>query len=150
MSRSILIGVISLFVFAVFLASCGDLAASNDELSPPLDSFLKATSSGDIDTAWQWVSDHAKQAKTKDSLAKFVSDQPYLFKDYKSFVIKNTNITSMSGQPTVADIAGTISYTDGDTGTFTARLEKQNEGWRVLAINITVSPERIKRLVNGN
>jgi hypothetical protein len=120
-------------------------------ITPVIDRFMQAMSRRDTDAAYRIFSSRAQRQTPIADLEAMVEEPNYvLFEGYQSVAIQSTNLTSAINtdpdkpQGSVATVSGTVTYTDGTTGTFQATLEKESGEWRLFFINVTVPPGKIR------
>lgn len=148
--RRLAVVVLTCLLLGTLTSSCSNATASDDDLAKPIDAFMKAASSEDVDAVWQSASDEFRNSETKDRLAQKIRQQPQLFKGYVSVEVDPKTLMYLlqpDGQ-TVANVKGIVKYSDGSQGTFSGQLVKQNGGWRVVGLNIYVDQSRTEKYSN--
>jgi hypothetical protein len=118
-------------------------------IAPVIDAFMQAIQARDTNRAYQLFSTRAQRQTAIVDLEALTTEPNYvLFDGYQSAIIDSTNLSTIANidpnlpQGIVATVNGTITYAGGIEGTFRATLEKENNVWRLHAINITVPPSK--------
>jgi FlaG/FlaF family flagellin (archaellin) len=105
------------------------LISESQSLAAPVDGYMHAMSNNDAETARTYFAAGAgvSSARLKEQLtgANFALYDQYESTSVTHFSI-NTNTTG-----TLAEISGTIRYSDGSTGTFDATLKKDGDVWKL-------------------
>lgn len=114
-----------------------------------IDEFMTIMEAKDAAAAYALFSTRAQHKLSLADGEKLLEGNNYaLFEGYRSVAIDQINIIASftpdpnAPQGTVAEVAGTVTYTGGATGTFTAVLEKENDKWRLFAISVSVPPDK--------
>jgi hypothetical protein len=80
------------------------------------------------------------QAVTREQIEQLLDSQ--LLRGCQSATVQQINVArsfntnEKAPQGTVANVAGTVSYGDGNSGTFRATLEKENGHWKLFPIHV--------------
>jgi hypothetical protein len=116
-----------------------------------LDNFMREMLAEDIDAAYALYSPRAQRQFSKTDLETFLEGNNFvLIEGYQSLTAGNLNIKAVANsnpdvpQGTVAEVSGIISYENDFTGQFDATLEKVDEVWFLVYINITVPPDKVQ------
>jgi hypothetical protein len=134
---------------------CANLYAKIETERPlvenAIDQFMQARAEEDGTKAYRLLSTRSKRTTALADIEELLQGNNYvLFEGYRSTSITdislnlNTNTDPNEPQGTVAEVAGTIAYEGGFTGSFNAVLEKEGEVWRLFTIYITVPPDKFK------
>jgi hypothetical protein len=133
--RLILIGAILL---ALSMAACS--AMTNSAQGKVVAQFMSAMLAKDVAAA-TGLFPTGSEAEMQPQLQGLLSNQFYLFDGYQSISVTSINV-STSGGTTTADVEGSVSYTGGVKGSFTASFVKEGEAWKLTNININVPKEK--------
>jgi len=116
-----------------------------------LDSFMKNMAAKDVKSAYALFSARSQRHVSISDLQKMDQGNNYvLFEGYESSTVQNLNISAAANtnpdlpQGTVATATGSISYTGGFSGRFTAVLEKVDGHWELFSVDITVPPDKFQ------
>ena len=138
-------------VLCVALLGTGAFKALSERgnVEQAVDEFMQAMAEKDTDTAYALFSARAQRQTNLSDLEKLLEGNNYvLFDGYQSATVETINLSAAFNtnpdlpQGTVANVTGTIAYTDGFTGRFEAVLEQAGDEWRLFNINITVPPDK--------
>ena len=139
---------IAIAVFSIGQSIAG-ISREQTAITPVIQQFMKAMEQRDTTTAYRLFSSRAqRQTPLRDVETLAEGDNYILFEGYEDATISDTSVTSSVNtnadvpQGTVANVNGTITYTDGIQGSFRATLEKENNEWKLFFINITVPPSK--------
>ena len=107
--------------------------------------FLQNVSNNELETAYDLTSDEFKQSVTKEDFEKSMS----LFKaQYSGFQKQEQvgfNVEATSGNPTLYQYSGVITYSNGDQGELEATLVKEEGEYKIQFIHVNVDLERLEK-----
>lgn len=121
--KYVVIAVVILIAFVGLIVSCafsiGGPAMKAGEV------FLTQITAGQVDAAYESAAAKFKETVPKDVFAKFVKEFPIATK------VKSVSFNSFSIENSIAEIHGTITTTDGQTGPVNMTLVDENNVWKV-------------------
>ncbi|WP_322510525.1 hypothetical protein [Chloroflexus sp.] len=95
--------------------------------------FMDAGRRNDTDAALALFADSAQSVVSRDDLERLFANRR-LFREVSGVALNSFNINSTL-EGTTAEIAGQLNYTDGASQSFSARLQKENDQWRLIRID---------------
>lgn len=123
----------------------------SDEMVTTLNAFFEALDQQDLAEAASLVSTRGAKFITEEALSEMIEGANYsIFEDFESVTINNMMVrTGVNTNPNMpngvySQISGSVDYTGGYTGSFSAVLERENDEWRVFSFNMTAPPEKIQ------
>lgn len=135
----------------VFVRAGMTLTDEQEVIAKEIDQFMKIMVERDTDSAYKMFSTFAPERFSISAIEEMIAGSNYsLFDGYKKIGIGRLNIgnyiTTSSDEPSgvIANINGRITYKDGFEGSFTATLQKENERWKLISININVTPDKLE------
>ncbi|KAA3646639.1 MAG: hypothetical protein DWQ07_10550 [Chloroflexi bacterium] len=143
----------------VFLLGSGifRVGQEREPVMQVLDKFMVLMEAKDIDAAYDLFSTRAQGNFPFAELENMGTDaNVVLFDGYQSLeilsfnIIQSANTNKALPQGTVANVNGIVTYANGIQGSITATLEKEDNVWRLHAINITAPPEKFEDYYENN
>jgi hypothetical protein len=115
-----------------------------------IDEFMREMAAKDANKAYTLFSTRGKKSTPLADLQALLQGSNYeLFRSYQSVTIANLypHVT-FSADPnmprgTIAQVEGSVYYSDGFTGELVAVLEKEADQWCLFSIWVTVPPDKI-------
>jgi len=114
-----------------------------------IDEYMSAMADQDASKAYALYSARSKRNTSLADIEDLLEGNNYtLFEGYQSLAVTYLTLNSTFDsdpdlpQGEVAEVEGTISYTGGFTGNFTAVLEQEGDEWRLFEINVTAPPDK--------
>jgi len=107
--------------------------------------FLQRTSDNDLEGAYSMASDEFKKSVSKEDFIRTITLLPAQYKNFKEQKQEGFSVEANAGQPNLFKYSGTITYTDGDSGTLSAVLIKEAGGWKILSMTIYIDTERLEK-----
>lgn len=121
-----------LFVFGGWRLFTG-VMEETQAIEQVITQFMDAGRRNDTDAALTLFADSAESVVSRNDLERQFANRQ-LFREVSSVSLNSFNIkTDLEG--TTAEIAGQLNYVDGSTQAFSARLQKENDQWRLIRIN---------------
>lgn len=99
--------------------------------------FLKHTSKGDFESAYQLTSTEFKQTTTFVDFKSDITSLPGHYSDFENLEQTGFYIEAKSGQPTVYQFSGIITYINGDEGDVETTLIKEDGEYRIQNMYVT-------------
>jgi hypothetical protein len=128
----------------VFGAAVVEIVTEQPKVESVIDDYLSAMSDKDAAKAYALFSTRAKRNVSLADVEILLEGNNYtLFEGYRSMTVTDFTINYTSDpdpdlpQGEVGQVAGTISYSGGFTGDFTAVLEKDGDEWRLFEIIVS-------------
>jgi hypothetical protein len=105
------------------------LVSEAQSMTAPVDGYMRAMADSDAETARTYFAPGANvsSARLKEQLTGANFD---LYDRYASTSVTNFSVNT-TGSSTTAEISGTITYSDGSTGTFDVTLKKDGNDWKL-------------------
>lgn len=126
-------------------------ATERPKVQQVIDAYMKAMAAQDAARAYALFSTRAQRSTSQADVEKGLAGNNYLvFDGYQGVTITSFNVSvGVNTNPnlpqgTIAKVAGTVSYVNGITGSFTAVLEQEGTEWLLDGINVTVPPDKIR------
>jgi hypothetical protein len=141
----------------VFCTTLGLLAligqqAQLAESGPIVAAFMTAMEAHDVESAYDLLSTRARLSISRADLETMLDgDFNVLFDGYERVDIVEgtiafkTDTDDAAPQGWVAQVGGSVYYTDGSIGTFEATLELDGDTWRLHGIQVTVPPDKLSQ-----
>ncbi|WP_322489947.1 hypothetical protein [Chloroflexus sp.] len=121
-----------LFVFGGWRLFTG-VMEETQAIEQVITQLMDAGRRNDIDAALALFADSAQSVVSRNDLERQFANRQ-LFREVSSVSLNSFNInTDLEG--TTAEIAGQLNYADGSTQAFSARLQQENDQWRLIRIN---------------
>lgn len=121
-----------LFVFGGWRLFTG-VMGETQAIEQVIKQFMDAGRRNDPDAALALFADSAQSVVSRNDLERLFANRQ-LFREVSSVSLHSFNIKS-DVEGTTAEIAGQLNYADGSTQAFSARLQKENDQWRLIRIN---------------
>ena len=112
-------------------------------------SFLQHISDNNLEKAYDLTSSTLQEVQTFGEFKRtmFVFEAQY--SGFNSQTKTWFQIEQNVGQPTLYHYFGLINYTDGDQGNVRATLVKEKNEWKIQAINVNISIERVEKFLDN-
>ncbi|RMD76632.1 MAG: hypothetical protein D6823_08035 [Chloroflexi bacterium] len=121
-----------LFVFGGWRLFTG-VMEETQAIEQVITQFMDAGRRNDTDAALALFADSAQSVVSRNDLERQFANRQ-LFREVSSVSLNSFNIkTDLEG--TTAEIAGQLHYVDSSNQAFSARLQKENDQWRLIRIN---------------
>jgi ketosteroid isomerase-like protein len=121
-----------LFVFGGWRLFTG-VMEETQAIQQVITQFMDAGRRNDTDAALALFADSAESVVSHNDLEQQFANRQ-LFREVSSVSLNSFNIKA-DLEGTTAEIAGQLNYVDGSTQAFSARLQKENDQWRLIRIN---------------
>ncbi|RMD76620.1 MAG: nuclear transport factor 2 family protein [Chloroflexi bacterium] len=121
-----------LFVFGGWRLFTG-VMEETQAIQQVITQFMDAGRRNDTDAALALFADSAERVVSHNDLEQQFANRQ-LFREVSSVSLNSFNIKA-DLEGTTAEIAGQLNYVDGSTQAFSARLQKENDQWRLIRIN---------------
>lgn len=121
-----------LFVFGGWRLFTG-VMEETQAIQQVITQFMDAGRRNDTDAALALFADSAESVVSHNDLEQQFANRQ-LFREVSSVSLNSFNIKA-GLEGTTAEIAGQLNYVDGSTQAFSARLQKENDQWRLIRIN---------------
>ena len=141
-----IVGLCIVIAGVLMIQAAQTLSTDSPAIQQVTDEFMRAAASKDVDAAYQIFAEEARAQFPIADVEKLITDMPVLFDNYQSISMTKFNVeseTTLKSTRTSAQVAGTVTYSDG-TGTFEAQLLKVNDRWQLVHIQVNVDPEKLK------
>jgi uncharacterized protein HemX len=99
-------------------------------------SFMQNVSDGNLESAYGLASKEFKQTTSLTEFEKSVSLYKHQYSDFQKQDQTGFSVESQSGQPTLYQYTGIITYTDGDQGDIDATLVKEAGEYKIQYIEV--------------
>ncbi|OAN46469.1 hypothetical protein A6A03_12415 [Chloroflexus islandicus] len=121
-----------LFVFGGWRLFTG-VMGETQAIEQVITQFMETGRRNDTDAALALFADSAQSVVSRNDLERLFGNRQ-LFREVSSVSLRSFNIKS-DVEGTTAEIAGQLNYADGSTQAFSARLQKENDQWRLIRID---------------
>ena len=134
---------ILLLVFGCVIGSAFILNRETSPVNQTLTRFLQDLSTDNLDHAYSLFSTQTKAAKSKMDLQQMIVSGKAQFSDFKS--VENTYfyVDVAPWHTMTCNYSGIVTYNNGDKGTLTASLIKENGEWKIILVTIVVDVNRM-------
>jgi len=127
----------------VYLLSLG--FSDSPQVQQKLTIFLQYLSNEEYDNAYALCS---KDFKSQIPFSAFTKQMKLFKPQYTGFKSQEQTgfmVRANIGQPTVYEYSGAITYLDGDKGSLTAKLVKEDGEWKILYVSVNISAQRLEK-----
>lgn len=146
--------VICVVAIAVFFSG---FASEQKQVAEVVDQLMLAMTRRDVGGAMALFLEHPQKAKIRASLEDLLTGANFvIFDGYQTIEVLDCTIGLQSAsspdepQGLVANVNGAVTYADGYMGDFEAVLVKENGEWKMYAINVNVSPDKLEAYLKDN
>lgn len=141
--RALLVVLVTILT-AISVTGC-DSFKDADQASAAVTQVMRAASDRDVNTFYGMLSTDLKRQLPKAQAAKLLTTGAAQFRGFSSQRMTGYKVRLNTNSPTVLEYAGAITYDDGETGTVTADLVREDGVLRLTYVNVVVPQARIDR-----
>jgi hypothetical protein len=99
--------------------------------------FMQYVSKDNLNSAYDLTSKEFKKTYSLEEFENLISTFKYQYSDFEKQKQTGFTVESVSGQPTLYQYLGEITYTDGDKGGIDATLVKEEGEYKIQFIDVT-------------
>lgn len=106
------------------------------QIQKKVSSFMQYVSKDDFNSAYYLTSKEFKKTYTLGEFEKLVSTYNYQYSDFEKQKQTGFVVEAVSGQPTLYQYIGEITYTNGDKGSIDATFVKEEGAYKIQFIDV--------------
>lgn len=107
--------------------------------------LLQLISDKKFEEAYALMSRKVQEAQPQEEFSVALSELEAHYSGFKNLSQAGFHVEKKSGQPTIYEYSGTVTYTDGDTGDIEATLVKEKGQWKIEYVYVEISAERLEK-----
>ena len=119
--------------------------AERPNVEAVVESYMQKMEAKDANGAYELFSTFAKLHTPPTAVDQLLQEPNYsVFSGYEDATVSTIRV-NVTPTKRLATVQGTVTYEGGISGTFSAVLEREEDQWRIQAINVTAPPSKFVR-----